>query len=475
MKTQCNAGTIEFQVSGSRRIVADFGGGRVSSDGGALLLAEVERARGIIAALSGCFIDHRDPARIEHTVAELLAQRIYGLVLGYEDLNDHDALRRDPLLAALSGKADPTGGQRRRERDRQCALAGKSTLNRLELTPEDADERSRYQKIVYDAAAIARLFVEIFLSAHAAPPERIILDLDATDDPIHGEQEGRFFHGYYGGYCYLPLYIFCGDHLLCALLRPSNIDAPSGALEEVQRIVGQIRGKWSATQIILRADSGFAREELMAWCEQEKGKGNPVDYIFGLAKNQRLEREIEKQLEHARRKHLRTGKAARCFRDFQYRTLKTWSAKRRVIGKAEHLDKGSNPRFIVTSLEQGIGRDLYERLYCARGEMENRIKEQQLDMFSDRTSSATMRANQLRLWLSSVGYVLLSELRRLGLSATPMERAQAGTIRGRLLKVGALVRLSVRRIWVRLSSAWPQEALFARIMENIRRIHPLRI
>ena len=473
MKAECTTKTIRFQALGTREVVADFGGGPVSSDAGALLLGEVNRATGIIEAFAGCFTDHRDAERLEHTVMHLIGQRVYALALGYEDLNDHEKLRRDPLLAALVGKLDPTGGDRRCERDKANPLAGKSTLNRLELTPENATARSRYQKIVYDAGKIDRFFMDVFLNSHASPPEEIVLDPDATDDPLHGAQEGRFFNGYYGCYCYLPLYIFCGDFPLCARLRPSNIDPARGALEELRRIVRQIRERWPKVRIIVRGDSGFCREELMAWCEKEENK---VDYVLGLAKNKRLAREIEPLLKEAQEEHAQSKAAARRFKEFQYQTLDSWSQARRVVGKAEWLEKGANPRFIVSSLssEQWEARELYEKFYCARGEMENRIKEQQLDRFADRTSTRTMRANQLRLWLSTAAYALMNELRRVGLKGTEMARAQMGTIRTRLLKIGAQIRISVRRVWVRLSSAYPLAELFERIVENIRTEYPMR-
>jgi hypothetical protein len=467
VKTECNAEQLEFQGLGTRQVVADFSAGQVTSDAGALLLREVEHGRGILTRFAQCFVDHRDPERREFSVEQLLAQRVYALGLGYEDLNDHETLRRDPLLATLVGRLDPTGADRARVRDRGCGLAGKSTLNRLELTPADAGARSRYQKIVYQSEAIENFFVDLFLDVHDPAPAEIILDLDATDDPLHGEQEGRFFHGYYACYCYLPLYIFCGDHLLCALLRPSNIDAAAGALEQIERIVARIRARWPGVKIILRADSGFAREPIMAWCEAQ---AVPVHYLFGLARNERLEKAIARQLEHARRKHLHHKRPWRCFHDFRYRTRKSWSRKRRVIGKAEWLDKGPNPRFVVTSLSPARlhARELYEKLYCARGDMENRIKEQQLDLFADRTSTHTLRANQLRLWLSAVAYTLLSELRRVGLAGTELARAQAGTIRRKLLKIGALIQITVRRVWVRLSSACPYAQLFRHAAGNLR-------
>jgi hypothetical protein len=445
--------------------VTDFEAGSITSDAGALLLREVDKGTRLLQRFSDCFVDYRNPDLIEHSVRELVGQRVYAIALGYEDLNDHEDLRRDRLLATLAGKLDPTGESRRRDRDKGCPLAGKSTLNRLELTPEDAGPESRYQKVVCRGEAMDRLLVDLFLDAYPTPPEEIVLDLDATDDPVHGEQEGRFFHGYYGCYCYLPLYIFCGEHLLCARLRPSNIDASAGADRELERIVGQIRGRWPRVRILVRGDSGFAREWLMLWCEQ-----NGVDYLFGLAKNDRLIREIATQMEWARRKHLRTGEACRKYRDFRYRTLNSWSRSRRVVGKAEHLEKGSNPRFVVTSLskKEYKAKELYEDIYCARGEMENRIKEQQLGLFADRTSTATLRANQLRLWFSSMAYVLLSELRRVGLKGTELAHAQCSTIRTKLLKIGAIVRISVRRVWISCASGYPYRSIFLQVLSNLR-------
>jgi hypothetical protein len=312
---------------------------------------------------------------------------------------------------------------------------------------------------------VDRFFVEAFLSAHEQVPEQIILDLDATDDPLHGGQEGRFFHGYYGGYCYLPLYIFCGTHLLCARLRRANIDAAAGAVSEVERIIAQIRSRWPQVQIILRADSGFAREELMAWCEQHE-----VDFVFGLARNARLQRALGGELEQARERFDQSGQAERVFKDFVYITRKSWSRQRRVVGKAEHLPQGANPRFVVTSLasEGWPAAALYEQLYCARGEMENRIKEQQLCLFADRTSSHFQASNQMRLWFSSVAYILLNELRRLGLEGTQLARARCDTIRTKLLKIGGQVRVTVRRVWVHLSSSYPYAALFTQILAQLR-------
>jgi hypothetical protein len=466
MTTECNAREFDFQGLGSRSVTARFDGGAITSDAGGLLLREVEAKTGILRRFAACFTDHRDPERVEHSVAELIAQRVFALALGYEDLNDHDTLRHDPLLAVLVGKADPTGQERRRREDRGKSLAGKSTLNRLELTPVGANEKSRYKKVVARHHDIESFFVETFLALHREPPKEIVLDLDATDDPIHGHQLGRFFHGYYDGYCYLPLYIFCGEHLLCAKLRPADIDGAAGSVKQLAKIIEPIRRVWPEVRIIVRGDSGFCRENVMCWCEE-----NHVDYVLGLAKNARLSRILGKELHEAKLQFEATSQASRVFKDFTYQTRKSWSRERRVVGKAEHLAKGSNPRFVVTSLsaEELDARMLYEDLYCARGEMENRIKEQQLCLFADRTSCATMRANQLRLWLSSAAYTLLMTLRQFGLQGTEMATARCDTIRLKLLKVGALVRTTVRRVWISLSESCPYQRVFAQVYENLMR------
>ena len=397
---------------------------------------------------------------------DLVAQRVFALALGYEDLNDHDALRHDPLLAVLVGKSDPTGKDRRCPRDRGKSLAGKSTLNRLELTPTGAKRKSRYKKIVARHRDMEAFFAEMFLALHPTPPKEIVLDLDATDDPIHGRQLGRFFHGYYNNYCYLPLYIFCGEHLLCAKLRPSDIDGAAGSVKQLAMIVERIRRQWPDVRIVVRGDGGFCREPLIRWCDE-----NRVDYVLGLAKNARLTRILGGEMYEAKLLFEATGQPSRVFKDFTYRTRKSWSRERRVVGKAEHLSKGSNPRFVVTSLsaDEFDARALYEDVYCAQGEMENRIKEQQLCLFADRTSCATMRANQLRLWLSSVAYTLLVALRQFGLQGTEMCRARCDTIRLKLLKLGALVRTTVRRVWISFSESWPYRRLFAQVYENLRR------
>lgn len=452
MPTQCNPEPMLFARLDGRRVVADFGGGAITSDAGSLLLGAVDRAIGLVERFAGCFVDGRSRDRVVHQVATLVGQRVFAIALGYEDLNDHDELRHDPVLGAVLGRLEARHGR--------CApLAGKSTLNRLEHAPEGPH---RYRRIGHDPGAVEALFVDLFLEAHTAAPRRIVLDLDATDDPIHGHQEGRFFHGYYDCHCYLPLYVFCGEHLLAAKLRRSDIDASAGALEQVARIVARIRQRWPRTAIVLRADSGFAREPLMTWCE-----ANRVDYVFGLARTARLVERLHIDLAWAEDEAGRTGKPARRFADFRWSTLDSWSRRRRVVAKAEWMpdrgERGANPRFVVTSLAAAEldARELYEDLYCARGDMENRIKECQLDLFADRTSAATMTANQLRLWFASMAYVLLSALRRLALAHTQLARASCRSIRLKLLKIGAQVRISVRRIRVAMASACPYVDEFA--------------
>ncbi len=433
MSRQSDTKQLHFQGLGPRKVVADFDGGTLTSDAGGLVLREIDLAFGIIDDFSECFTDYSKQEAIEHPLRQLVAQRVLGICLGYEDLNDHEQLRYDPAIAALCGRVDVEGCDREREEDKGKALAGKSTLGRFESAGEDVGPESRYKKVSYDRSRGERFFVDHFLRRYnsGCQPGQIILDLDATDDPLHGKQEGRFFHGFYNCYCYLPLYIFCDDYLLAAKLRPSDIDAAQGADEELERIVAQIREVWPKVKIVVRGDSGFCREWLMSWCE-EKG----VEYLFGIARNERLRVAIESEMEQARELHKESGRAARIYKDFQYRTRKSWSRSRRMVGKAEYLDGGENPRFVVTSLSKRRwpAARLYEEFYCARGEMENRIKEQQLYLFADRTSSATMRANQLRLWFSSVAYVLMNELRHVALAGTELARAQCHTIRLKLLK-----------------------------------------
>lgn len=442
MPTECSAECFDFGTVEGRAVEAAFDAGLVTSDAGALLLGATDRAIGMIGRLAACFHDERRSDLIEHEVATLVGQRVFAIALGYEDLNDHDELRHDPMMAVLADKLSA--------RRKGCApVAGKSTLNRLELSLLSS---TRYHKISHNPMAIRALFVDLFLEAFGRPPRQIVLDLDATDDPLHGEQEGRFFHGYYDCYCYLPLYVFCGEHLLVSKLRPASLDAAAGAVEEVARVVARIRARWPRTRILLRADSGFARDDLMAWCE-----ANGVDFVFGLAKNERLIAEIATELDLAAAKSRRTGRPERRFNSFMWRTRTTWSRKRRVVAKAECTQGEANPRFVVTSLtrDECKPKYLYEKVYCARGDMENRIKECQLDLYADRTSAATMRANQLRLWFHSMAYVLLCALRRIGLHDTDFAKATCGTIRLKLLKIGALVRISVRRIKIAMASACP--------------------
>jgi hypothetical protein len=457
--TECTQSTFEFASHFSRKVVARFDGGTITTDGGGLLLRETDRRLNLLPRLAECFLDARSPLLVEHTVEQLVSQRIYGLALGYEDLNDHEQLRQDPLLRVLAGKSDVE----------DSPLAGKSTLNRLELSDGTPN---RYKKITFWKDGIDELLVKVFLESYATAPEEIVLDVDATDLPLHGEQEGRFFHGYYDSYCYLPLYIFCGDQILGARLRQSNSDAAAGTLAEIQRIVTQLRAAWPEVKIVLRGDSGFCRNELMSWCE-----ANRVDYVLGLARNQRLRRIIGPQMWEATQQWGQTGKPARVFTEFSYQTKKRktkqgkpggWDRERRVVAKAEHIDGKENPRFVVTSLKtkEWAAQALYEELYCARGEMENRIKEQ-FSLFADRVSSETMRANQMRLYFSTMAYVLVCGLRRLGLKGTEMETAQAATIRTRLLKIGAQVRVSVRRVYLAMAASYPWANLFAQVHTNL--------
>lgn len=451
--TECNQDRFEFaSAQGRREIVAEFSGGTVSSDGGALLLQEADSKMNLLARLSECFIDRRNPVLIEHSIKQMIRQRVYALALAYEDLNDHEQLRQDPLLSALAGKAQP-GTE---------PLAGKSTLNRMELGTGIA---SRYKKITFWRDSVDELLVSVFLEAHPVAPQQIVLDIDTTDMALHGNQEGKFYHGYYKHYCYLPLYIFCGDHVLCARLRPSSIGPAVGSRKEVERVVQQIRRSWPEVRIILRGDSGFCSDELMTWCEK-----NGMDFVVGMARNSRVEGLIDSSLAEAKQQFEATQQPARIFVEFEHETLKgTWSRKRRVVAKAEHINGKSNPRFIVTSLDsEGWEKQkLYEELYCARGDMENRLKEQFV-LFADRVSASTMRANQQRIYLSVIAYTLMNGLRRLGLQTTTMATAQVGTIRLKLLKIGALIQVTVRKVWVRLASSYPYQALFSQVLRQLR-------
>lgn len=465
MTVESTPNKMQWEGPGSRRVEADFSAGQVSSDGGGLLLREVDRRLCLTERLAECFVDHRNPGLIEHSVSELLAQRIYGLALGYEDLNDHELLSRDPLLATLVGKVDVDGRNRIHHAAANQPLASPSTLGRLERTKKTANEKSRYEKIVCDFDAIGRLFIEFFIESFDAPPDTVVVDLDPSDIPLHGNQEQHYYHGYYRHHCYLPLYAYCGAHPLAVVLQPSSQDGAKGARTFLGRLVKQLRAAWPKVRIILRGDSGFCRDWLMSWCERKR-----VDYVIGVARNKRLEAAISQQMEKARREHLQTGKAARRFRSFRYRTRTSWSRKRRVVGKAEYLLRGANPRFVATSLSESewAKRRLYEELYCARGEMENRIKEQQLDLFGDRASSHTFRGNEIRLWLSMAAHLLIVGLRRLALEGTALANAQASTLRVKLLKIGALVTVSARRVYVRMSSAYPLQKLLATALERLR-------
>lgn len=442
--TECIQSSFEFAGPGRRTAVARFDGGTISSDGGAMLLERTNQRLNLLGRAAACFQDQRKPWLVKHKVAEMIAQRVYALALGYEDLSDHDQLRQDPLLALLSGK----------QQLGEEPLAGKSTLNRLELSTA---KPNRYKKICCEREALDELLTAVFVEAHAEPPDEIVLDLDVTDLPLHGHQEGRFFHGFYDSYCYLPLYIFSGEHLLCARLRTADQDASAGSLKEVKRIVKQIRKAWPQVRIMVRADSGFCREGLMKWCEK-----NQVDYVLGIARNERLRGMIDKEMAEAAQLYEQTKQPARVFAEFRYRTHKSWSRKRRVVAKAEYLESKENPRFVVTSLgsEPWPARRLYEQLYCQRGEMENRIKEQ-LTLFATRVSTATLAANQTRLYLSALAYVLVHGLRRLGLKGTAWARAQATTIRLRLLKIGARIRITTRKVWISLASSYPLQNIFA--------------
>jgi hypothetical protein len=453
MPTHCTQDSLHFGRVEGRAVVADFSGGTITSNAGALLLGKADAAVGIIDRFAACFDDGRNQGLIEHTIPTMVGQRVIGIALGQEDLVDHDDLRHDPVMAAIVGKLTP--------RRKECApLAGKSTLSRLEHSPQEGEVHAppRYHKIRHDGEAIERVFVDIALGSRRHAPATMVIDLDATDSPLHGHQEGRFFHGYYDCYCYLPLFVFWDRHLLSAKLRPANVDAAAGSVAEMARIVAQVRARWPGTTIIVRADSGFCRDDLMSWCE-----ANDVHFVLGLARNPRLVAEIASELVEARAAAEATGRPARVFKDFAWSTLESWSRKRRVIAKAEWTHGEANPRFIVTSLPADVidAGKLYEQVYCQRGEMENRIKECQLDLLADRMPAATMRANQLRLWFASMAYVLMCALRRIALAATELARATCATIRLKLLKIGAQVTISVRRVHIAMTAACPARAIFA--------------
>lgn len=470
--TDCKKEQMEFQALGGKKVVTDFSGGYLSSDGGSLLLREESRRSQLCKDLSHCFTDRRDQDLVDHSLEELLKQRLFGLALGYEDLNDHDRLRCDPLIAVACDKKDPLGNDRREE-DRGKALAAHSTLNRLELTC--VKENSRYHKIQPDFEKIEDCLVEKGVKSIPSCSKEVVLDFDATDDPLHGAQEGRHFHGYYGHYCYLPLYCFCGNIPLWAQLRDCKRDASDGTEQALEKIVKALRKRFGKKlRIIVRGDSGFCRDTLMSWCEQHN-----IYYCFGLARNSRLETEIEPLMQEVKERfeHSESKEACRDFKEFEYSTLKTWSCKRRVIAKAEVLPRGENPRFIVTNIsDKGFDGDdkdrfqaqrCYEEFYCARGDMENRIKEQQMDLFADRTSTGNMKSNQLRLWFSTFAYLLIERLRAGVLKHTRYARATSGSIRLRLFKIAAMVQISARRIHVRLASACPDQDVFRSVASKL--------
>jgi hypothetical protein len=426
---------VEFTRIFGRRVVADFTGGQISSDAGGLLLAEADRRLGLTEAVAKCVTDRRDPAKTEHTVVQMIRQRVYGLALGYEDLNDWDHLRNDPLWQMLAAK----DGQ----------LASSPTLCRFENSVE---RRALFE--------MSEVLVEGFISGHRKAPKKVTLDFDATDDPVHGGQENRFFHGYYDSYCYLPLYVFCGKQLLVAYLRPSNIDPARGSRVILKMLVQRLRKAWPHVRIVLRADSGFCRWRTMRWCDR-----NDVGYILGLARNSRLQERSRKLEERAEKRYERSGEKQRLFGEFDYAAY-TWDKKRRVIARVEHSSKGPNPRYVVTN-QEGKPQELYDDEYCPRGDMENRIKEQQLDLFAGRTSAHRFDVNQFRLLLASAAYVLVDYIRRHALKDTELQSAQCGTIRLKLFKIGARIVRSVRRIVLHLSSGYPYAAIFCHAAERL--------
>ena len=438
--TECNASPIAFSSLGRREVQADFRGGQLTSDAGGVLLREVDRRIGLIDAMAACIPDGRDPAKVRHAVRTMLAQRVFALAMGYEDGNDHQDLRNDPLLQMVTERGVDPGR----------SLASPPTLCRLEngVGPPAL-------------AKLSEVFIEQFIASHSDPPEEIVLDFDATDDPIHGEQEGRFFHGFYDRYCFLPLYVFCGDQLLVAYLRPAKIDPAKHSRAILKLLVRRLRGVWPGVRIVVRADSGFCRWRLLRWCDRRD-----VGYVMGLARNSVVVGLAEPTLERARRRFDTSGEKQRLFGEVEYAAA-TWDRARRVIVKGEHSGRGANPRFVVTNLAREPER-LYDDLYCRRGDMENRIKEQQLDLFADRTSCHGFAANQFRLLLSSAAYVLVEALRRLGLRTTELAKAQAGTIRVKLLKIGARITCSVRRVVLHLASGYPLQHLFRSVAERLR-------
>jgi len=464
--TDCSQQPLLFQDLGSRKVVADFSGGTLSTDAGALLLRQVDSHLGLTADLAQCFCDQRASAWVDHSVQELLRQRLFGTALGYEDVNDHQRLRLDPLLAAACGKTDPLGEQRVLPQHRGIALAAPSTLNRLELSN---NKDTRCHKVPHDPGKVEACLLKMGARCLPKHTREIVLDLDAMGHRLHGLQEGRHFNAYYDDYCYLPLYAFVGDFPLWAQLRTAEHEAAYGAVAALEKILAALRRRCRRARIIVRGDSGFGREEIMAWCEGQR----EVYYCLGLAKNSVLIEKLGPALACARARHCLTGAASvREFTEFKYRTQDSWSRERRVIGKAEVMKAGENPRFVVTNLPaKGFKPDkdktrfsparLYEELYCARGDMENKLKQQVLDLHADRMSTQYLASNQFRLWEAMFAYLLLERLRTQGLSGTELERATAGSLRLKLLKIAAQVRVSVRRVYVQMSSAFPLQELFA--------------
>lgn len=442
MRTDCTKPVIEFTPLGRRNVTARFDAGAISSDGGVLLLRQVDGRINLLDRVNQLIPDPRNPLYIEHDQRTLLAQRVLAIACGWEDLNDHGTLRSDSIFQLATDR--PSRGRKpgQGDVDPERPLASASTLCRLENRVD--------RKACVD---INKLLVELFIESHTSAPKEIILDFDATDDPIHGQQEGRFFHGYYDAYCFMPLYVFAGEQLLCAYLRPSNIDGAKHAWAILALMTKRLRQAWPQVKIIFRGDSGFCRWKMLRWCDR-----HGVDYIVGLAKNSRLAAMSKPLMDQAQQQFEQTKQKQRLFGELAY-AAGTWDKQRRVISRVEHTDKGENPRFIVTSL-LGEGQSLYEQIYCARGEMENRIKEQQLGLFADRTSCHDFVANQFRLLLSSMAYVLIETLRRTLLAGTELARAQATTIRLKLLKIGAMVQRSVRRIVIHLSESFPMRDLF---------------
>jgi Transposase DDE domain group 1 len=461
--------SLLFDDLGFRRVQADFSAGPLTSDGGLLLLRQIDRGLGLTRNLAGCFTDLRNPLLIDHSVQELLAQRLNSMALGYEDINDHDTLRLDPLLAVAAGKTDPCGNNRLQ--DRGVALAAPSTLNRLELGNNKTD---RYHKISYDPQKIEQTLLDLGVRCLPKYAEEIILDLDGMGHLVHGLQEGRHFSAYYDGYCYQPLYVVCGNAVLWAQLRTGHHDPKEDVVAALRKIIAAVRQRCPKARILVRGDGGFCREELMVACEQEW----EVQYVLGLPKNSVLVGQIQEALAWAQARRCLTGQAsAREFREFDYQTQKSWSQARRVVAKAEATSEGPNPRFVVTNLPKaGFGQGelgaqkVYEEIYCGRGDMENILKQQTLDLGADRMSTHYMASNQLRLWLATFAYMLIERLRALTLSGTELARATAGTIRVKLLKVAAVVHVSVRRVYLQMSSTFPMQELFGLCLKRLKEV-----